>query len=68
MPGANSFFLVQGYDPNESGIQKLKIIKGQELSTDHQIVIGQVMADALKKTVADMSELSGVVIGRNPLC
>lgn len=59
MPDVGGFFIVQGYNPNEFGLQRIKIVEGKPLMTNHQIIIGRVMADALKKNVGDTIELSG---------
>lgn len=59
MPEAGGFFVVQGYAPNEFGISRIKVVEGSTLTTNHQIIIGRIMAEALKKKIGDTIELSG---------
>ena len=60
LPDAGSFFVLMGYQPGSLPIQRLKILEGQSLTTNHQILLGKMMADGLKKGVGDTIELSGV--------
>ncbi|MFN3308663.1 MAG: ABC transporter permease, partial [Anaerolineales bacterium] len=60
MPEAGGFFIVQGYAPNEFSIQRIKVVEGQPLTTNHQIVVGRMMMETLGKKIGDTLELSGV--------
>ncbi|MCX8062726.1 MAG: ABC transporter permease [Anaerolineales bacterium] len=60
MPEAGGFFIVQGYNPNEFAIQRIKVVEGQQLTTNHQIVVGRLMMETLGKKIGDTIELSGV--------
>ncbi|NMB89811.1 MAG: ABC transporter permease, partial [Chloroflexi bacterium] len=55
----SGFFIVQGYSPHEFGIQRFRIVEGKPLQTNHQIIIGKDIAEALKKKVGENIELSG---------
>lgn len=60
MPEAGGFFIVQGYAPNEFSIQRIKVVEGQPLQTNHQILVGRMMMETLGKKIGDTIELSGV--------
>jgi ABC-type lipoprotein release transport system permease subunit len=60
MPDSGGFFLLQGYAPNEVGIQRLDIVEGERLNSNHQIILGSTIAAALNKGVGDTIDLSGV--------
>lgn len=59
MPEAGGFFIVQGYAPNEFSIQRIKVVEGQPLTTNHQILVGRMMMKLLGKKIGDTIELSG---------
>lgn len=59
IPGGSSFFIVQGYGPNDFAIQHFRIIEGERLRSNHQMLLGKSMADALKKGVGDTIQVSG---------
>jgi ABC-type lipoprotein release transport system permease subunit len=59
MPDAGAFFLFFGYEPNSFAIQRFRVVEGDPLTHNHQVLIGRVMADALNKGVGDTIELSG---------
>jgi len=59
MPDTGGFFILQGYAPNELGIQRFKIIEGKPLTANHQIILGGTMADTLNLGIGDNIELSG---------
>ena len=60
MPEAGGFFILQGYNPNEAAIQRFKIVEGNPLSGNHQIILGRTIADTLKLGVGDNLELSSL--------
>lgn len=53
-------FILWGYAPNEFAIQRFKIVEGQALATNHQILLGRMMASTLKRKVGDTVELNGI--------
>ncbi|RCK74385.1 MAG: ABC transporter permease protein [Anaerolineae bacterium] len=59
MPEAGGFFILQGYAPNEFSIQRIKVVEGQPLATNHQILVGRMMMEMLGKEIGDTIELSG---------
>lgn len=59
MPEAGGFFILQGYNPNEAAIQRFKIVEGNPLSGNHQIILGRTIADTLKLGVGENLDLSG---------
>ncbi len=59
LPESAGFFIIQGYAPKEMGIQKFNIVEGKSLTSNHQIIIGKMMATSLNKEVGDTIELSG---------
>jgi ABC-type antimicrobial peptide transport system permease subunit len=60
LPDSSGFMLLLGYGPNELAIRRLRIVEGESLRTNHQIILGRSMADALKKEVGDTIDLSGI--------
>jgi len=59
MPEAGTFFIYRGMAPNEYGIQQENIIEGERLSSNRQMLLGKMMADALNKGVGDTIEVAG---------
>ncbi len=59
LPDAGSFFILQGYSPSSYAIRRFTITDGEPLRHNRQIIIGRMMAEALKKEVGDTLELSG---------
>jgi len=59
LPDSGGFFVLQGYAPNEYAIRRFKIVEGERLASNHQIILGKTMAEALKKEVGQAIELSG---------
>jgi ABC-type lipoprotein release transport system permease subunit len=60
MPEAGGFFILQGFAPNELSIQRFTIINGRPLTSNHQIILGGTVAEALNKKAGDTIDLSGV--------
>ncbi|MEA1976542.1 MAG: FtsX-like permease family protein [Chloroflexota bacterium] len=58
LPEANSFFILQGYSPNEYAIRRYVMDQGQRIDGNHQIMLGMTIAEALNKGVGDTIELS----------
>jgi ABC-type antimicrobial peptide transport system permease subunit len=60
LPEASSFFIVFGYEPNEYAIQRFKIVEGEPLTGNRQIILGRTMAESLNQGVGSTIELSGI--------
>jgi ABC-type antimicrobial peptide transport system permease subunit len=59
LPESGGFFVVQGHAPNEFGIRRFNVVEGERLTNNHQIMLGRLMADAMKKEVGDTLDLNG---------
>ncbi len=59
LPDSGAVFILLGYAPNEYAIRQFNIIEGERISTNRQIMLGSMMAEALKLSVGDTLELSG---------
>jgi ABC-type antimicrobial peptide transport system permease subunit len=59
MPDAGAFFILWGYEPNGYAIQRFNVVEGEPLKSNHQVLLGRMMAEALNKDVGDTIELSG---------
>jgi ABC-type lipoprotein release transport system permease subunit len=59
LPEVGGFFILQGFSPNELSIQRFKIVEGKSITSNHQIILGRMMADTLNLDVGDSIELSG---------
>lgn len=59
LPDAGAFFIVWGYEPNGYAIQRFNIVEGEPLRSNHQVILGRMMAEALNKDVGDTLDLSG---------
>jgi putative ABC transport system permease protein len=58
-PTAGTIFIVQGLAPNEYRIQRLHVVEGERLTSNHQIILGRMMAEAMGKQVGDTMEIGG---------
>jgi ABC-type lipoprotein release transport system permease subunit len=59
LPEANSFFIIQGYEPGGFAGRRFNIVEGRWLNGNRQLVLGRMMAESLNKQVGDTIELSG---------
>jgi putative ABC transport system permease protein len=59
LPDSGTMFILFGYAPNDYAIQQFNVIEGEKLTGNRQIMLGEMMADALNKSVGDMIEISG---------
>lgn len=59
LPETGSFIIIMGYQPRGFLIQRVKIIEGESLTSNHQALIGKSLAGALNKKVGDTLDLSG---------
>ena len=51
------FFIVFGYQPRGQGVQDFRIVDGQELTTNRQIILGRVAAENLRMGVGQTLRL-----------
>ncbi|MCC6147838.1 MAG: ABC transporter permease [Anaerolineaceae bacterium] len=59
LPESGSFFILQGYSPNDFALKRFKIVEGEAIHNNRQIMIGRMIAGSLKKEVGDTIILSG---------
>jgi ABC-type antimicrobial peptide transport system permease subunit len=59
LPDSGTIFIMFGYAPHEYSIQQFNIVEGESLTSNHQILLGRMMADALNKSVGDTIEVGG---------
>jgi ABC-type antimicrobial peptide transport system permease subunit len=60
LPEQGGFFIIQGYAPNEYAIRRFKILSGERITNNRQIMIGRTIADSLHKKVGDTITLSNI--------
>jgi putative ABC transport system permease protein len=58
-PNTATLFIIQGLAPNEYRIQRLNIVDGERLTSNHQIILGSMVADGMRKGVGDTVEIGG---------
>ena len=58
-PATASIFLIQGLAPHEYRIQRFNIVDGEHLTSNHQILLGRMVADGMGKEVGDTIEVGG---------
>jgi ABC-type antimicrobial peptide transport system permease subunit len=56
---AGTIFIIQGLAPNEYRIQRLNIVDGERLTSNHQIILGSMVAEAMGKVVGETVEFGG---------
>jgi putative ABC transport system permease protein len=59
IPDSGTIFILFGYAPNDYAIRQFKMIAGEKLTGNRQIMLGEMMADALNRSVGDTVEVSG---------
>ena len=59
LPDAQGFFVVLGYAPNEYAIRRFNVVEGKRITNNHQVMIGRVMSESMKKKPGDTIELGG---------
>jgi ABC-type lipoprotein release transport system permease subunit len=60
LPENGAIFVLQGYEPAGFAIGRFKVVEGQALTANRQILLGRLMANSMKKGVGDTLELSGI--------
>ena len=58
LPDSGAVFIMLGYAPNEYAIRQFNIVEGERISTNRQIMLGSMMAEAMNLSVGDSLELS----------
>lgn len=58
-PDTGGFFLILGYPPHSFMLQNIHLIEGEDLTTNHQILLGKSMADGMNKHAGDTLDLAG---------
>ncbi len=59
LPETGGFLLLLGYAPNERAIQQFNIVEGERLTSNHQILLGSVVAEAQQKEVGETIDVAG---------
>jgi len=59
LPESGGFLVLQGYAPNSFLTNRIDIVEGRLLTSNHEILLGRSIADALHKEVGDTIDLSG---------
>ncbi len=59
LPDTGGFFVLQGYAPQEYAIRRFRVVEGESLSGNHQVLLGRMMAEALGKRVGETIDVSG---------
>ena len=59
LPETGGFFILQGYAPNDFFIRRFRIVEGEPLTSNHQIILGKTMAETLNKRPGSTLDLSG---------
>ena len=57
LPDAGMFFILQGYEPQGYSIRRFNIYEGEYLTSNRQMMIGRMIADALHKEPGDTIEI-----------
>jgi ABC-type antimicrobial peptide transport system permease subunit len=57
LPDSGMIFLLLGYSPNEYIIRHLNLVEGGRLTSNRQIMLGSMMAEALNRGVGDTIEV-----------
>jgi ABC-type antimicrobial peptide transport system permease subunit len=59
VPETGGYMVIMGYEPRGFLIQRIKIVEGESLTSNHQILLGKSLAEAMSKSVGDTIDLSG---------
>jgi len=58
-PDTGGFFLILGYPPHSFMLKNIHLIEGEDLTTNHQILLGKSMADGMNKHAGNTLDLAG---------
>jgi len=56
----SNFMIILGYAPNEYAIKRFNVVEGERLTGNHQIMLGRMIAESMKKKVGDSIEVNGM--------
>ena len=59
LPETGGFIILQAIQPRSFLIDRVNIVEGESLSSNHEIILGRGIADAMKKKLGDTIDLSG---------
>jgi ABC-type antimicrobial peptide transport system permease subunit len=59
LPETGQLFLLQGYAPNSYAIQRIRIVEGQGLSSNRQIILGRLISETVNKKPGQTIDLGG---------
>ena len=59
LPDTGTIFILLGYAPNEYAVRQFNIVEGELITTNHQMMLGSMMAEGLNLSVGDTMEISG---------
>jgi ABC-type lipoprotein release transport system permease subunit len=59
LPESGGFMVLQGYPPRSFLANRINIVSGGPLTSNHEILLGRSIADALHKEIGDTIDLSG---------
>ncbi len=57
LPDAGMFFILQGFEPQGYSIRRFNVTEGEHLTSNRQMMIGRMIADALHKEPGDTIEI-----------
>jgi ABC-type antimicrobial peptide transport system permease subunit len=57
LPDSGLIFMILGYAPHEYSMQQVNLVEGERLVTNHQVMLGRMMAEALKLGIGDTIEI-----------
>lgn len=59
MPETGGFFVIEGFAPNEYAIRRFNVVDGERITSNHQVLLGRMMAEAMNKRSGETIELAG---------
>jgi putative ABC transport system permease protein len=59
LPESGALFMMIGYGPNEYAITRVNIVEGERITSNHQVMLGRMMAEALNMGVGDTLDIGG---------
>lgn len=60
LPENQGFFIVFGFTPRSLAVQKITVVEGRAIVSNREIMLGRSMAQALKKQIGQVIEVSGM--------
>ena len=60
LPESGSIFVINGYAPNEYAIRRFKVVEGEPMTGNHQMLLSKMMSDTLNIQPGDTLDLGGV--------